>query len=44
MVINIAASHCFHLLNLARKLEFQGYEFYSYLPTKRVMKYGLEKY
>ncbi len=45
MRINIAASHRFHLLDLARELEKQGHEvrFYSYVPTKRVMKFGLKK-
>ena len=45
MKINIAASHRFHLLDLARELEKHGHEvrFYSYVPTKRAMKYGLKK-
>lgn len=45
MKINIAASHRFHLLDLARELEKQGHEvrFYSYVPTKRCMKFGLKK-
>ena len=45
MRINIAASHRFHLLDLARELEVLGHEvrFYSYVPTKRAMKYGLKK-
>lgn len=45
MRINIAASHRFHLLDLARELEKQGHEvrFYSYVPTKRAIKYGLKK-
>lgn len=45
MRINIAASHRFHLLDLARELERLGHEvrFYSYVPTKRAIKYGLKK-
>jgi len=45
MKINIAASHRFHLLDLARELEMQGHEvrFYSYVPTKRAMRFGLKK-
>lgn len=45
MKINIAASHRFHLLDLARELEKQGHEvkFYSYVPTKRAIKFGLKK-
>ncbi len=45
MRINIAASHRFHLLDLARELENLGHEvrFYSYVPTKRAMKFGLKK-
>lgn len=44
-IINIAASHRFHLLDLARELEKQGHDvkFYSYLPKKRLLKYGLKK-
>ncbi len=44
MKINIATSHRFHLLDLARELENLGHEvrFYSYVPTKRAMKYGLK--
>lgn len=44
MRINIAASHRFHLLDLARELEEQGHEvcFYSYVPTKRAIKFGLK--
>lgn len=43
--INIAASHRFHLLDLARELEKQGHDvkFYSYLPYNRLIKYGLKK-
>lgn len=45
MRINIAASHRFHLLDLARELEKQGHEvrFYSYVPTKRAVQFGLKK-
>ena len=45
MKINIAASHRFHLLDLARELEKLGHEvrFYSYVPTKRAIKFGLKK-
>lgn len=45
MKINIAASHRFHLLDLARELESLGHEvrFYSYVPTKRALKFGLKK-
>jgi starch synthase len=45
MRINIAASHRFHLLDLARELENLGHEvrFYSYVPTKRAMKFGLKR-
>ncbi len=45
MKINIAATHRFHLLDLARELSGLGHEvrFYSYVPTKRVMSFGLEK-
>lgn len=43
--INIAASHRFHLLDLARELELLGHDvrFYSYVPTKRAMKFGLKR-
>lgn len=43
MKITIAASHRFHLLDLARELEKQGHEvrFYSYVPNKRAIKFGL---
>jgi alpha-maltose-1-phosphate synthase len=43
--INIAASHRFHLLDLARELEKFGHDvrFYSYVPTKRAMKFGLKR-
>ena len=43
MIINVASSHRFHLLDLARELSHQGHDvrFYSYVPTKRCVKYGL---
>lgn len=43
MRINIATSHRFHLLDLARELSYLGHDvqFYSYVPTKRCMKFGL---
>lgn len=45
MKINIAASHRFHLLDLAIQLEKLGHEvrFYSYVPTNRAVKFGLKK-
>lgn len=45
MKINIASSHRFHLLDLARELSKQGHDvrFYSYVPTKRCVKYGMRK-
>lgn len=45
MRINIAAAHRFHLLDLARELEKKGHEvrFYSYVPTKRAIKFGLKR-
>lgn len=45
MRINIASSHRFHLLDLARELATHGHEvrFYSYVPTKRALSFGLKK-
>ncbi len=45
MKINIAASHRFHLLDLARELEKQGHDvmFYSYVPSKRCEQFGLSR-
>lgn len=45
MKINIAASGRFHLCDLAKELEKQGHEvrFYSYVPTRRLKKFGLKK-
>jgi len=43
MKINIASTNRFHLLDLARELQIQGYDvrFYSYVPSKRCEKFGL---
>lgn len=45
MKINIASTHRFHLLDLARELERQGHDvkFYSYVPTQRCTQFGLNK-
>lgn len=45
MKINIASTHRFHLLDLARELEKQGHNviFYSYVPAKRCNQFGLNK-
>lgn len=45
MKINIASTNRFHLLDLARELEKQGNDvsFYSYVPTKRCISFGLKK-
>lgn len=45
MKINIAASHRFHLLDLARELSDLGHDvrFYSYVPTGRAVKFGLKR-
>ena len=45
MKINIATSHRFHLLDLARELEKQGHDvtFYSFVPKKRAISFGLSK-
>lgn len=44
-IVNIASTHRFHLLDLARELAKQGYDvkFYSYVPISRCIKYGLKK-
>ena len=44
MKINIASSHRFHLLDLARQLSRQGHDvrFYSYVPAKRCAEFGLD--
>ncbi len=43
MRINIASTHRFHLLDLARELDKQGHDvkYYSYVPSKRCAKFGL---
>ncbi|WP_026259251.1 glycosyltransferase family 4 protein [Uliginosibacterium gangwonense] len=45
MKINIAASHRFHLLDLAIELEKLGHDvrFYSFVPRNRAVRYGLKK-
>lgn len=45
MKINILSHGRFHVLDLARELDDLGYDvrFYSYVPTKRAMKFGLRK-
>jgi glycosyltransferase involved in cell wall biosynthesis len=45
MKINIASCHRFHLLDLAIELEKCGHDvtFYSYVPKKRTIKFGLSK-
>lgn len=43
MIINIASPSRFHVLDLARELNRCGHDvnFYSYVPNKRAIKYGL---
>ena len=46
MIINIASfGGRTHMLDTARELEKFGHivRFYSYVPTKRAMKFGLKK-
>lgn len=45
MKINIASTHRFHLLDLARELSSQGHDvaFYSYVPSKRCQSFGLSR-
>jgi alpha-maltose-1-phosphate synthase len=45
MKINIASPGRFHVLDLARELNNLGHDirFYSFVPTRRVMKFGLPK-
>lgn len=45
MIINIAASTRFHVCELAQELHKHGHtvRFYSYVPTKRLMKFGLKR-
>ena len=46
MKVNIAASHRFHLLDLARELSRQGHDvrFYSYIPAWRCQVFGLDRW
>ena len=43
--INVLSPGRFHVLDLARELAKNGYDvkFYSFVPTKRVIKFGLHK-
>lgn len=43
MKVNILSSGRFHVCDLARELSRQGFDvrFYSYVPTKRLQKFGL---
>ncbi len=45
MKVNIASSNRFHLLDLARELNKQGYDvkFYSFVPSKRCEHFGLPR-
>lgn len=45
MIINILASHRFHLLDLARELAELGHDvrFYSYVPARRCADFGMDK-
>ena len=45
MRINIASTHRFHLLDLAREMSRQGHDvaFYSFVPEKRCASFGLPK-
>lgn len=45
MKINILSSGRFHVCDLARELARNGHDvkFYSFVPTKRAMKFGLPK-
>jgi hypothetical protein len=45
MRINIASSGRFHVCDLAKELKKNGHDvrFYSYVPTKRLIKFGLQK-
>ena len=44
--INILSPGRFHVLDLARELDKNGYDvkFYSFVPTKRAMRFGLPKH
>lgn len=46
MIVNILASHRFHLLDLARELSNLGHDvrFYSYVPAKRCAEFGIDKH
>ena len=45
MKINIASPGRFHVMDLARELDKQGFDvrFYSFVPDKRAVKFGLRK-
>lgn len=45
MIINVATTGRFHLLDLARELARCGHtvRFYSYVPTKRAVKFGIPR-
>lgn len=45
MRINIASPGRFHVMDLARELDRQGFDirFYSFVPDRRVVKFGLRK-
>lgn len=44
--INILSPGRFHVLDLARELDKNGFDvkFYSFVPTKRAMRFGLPKH
>lgn len=46
MKINILSPGRFHVCNLARELDKNGFDvkFYSFVPTKRAMRFGLPKH
>lgn len=43
--INILSQERFHMLDLARELDHTGFDikFYSFIPTSRCIKFGLQK-
>ena len=43
--INILSQGRFHMLDLARELDHTGFDikFYSFIPTSRCIKFGLQK-
>lgn len=45
MKINIASPGRFHVMDLARELDYQGFDvrFYSFVPDRRAQTYGLRK-